>query len=205
MTKNIKISVIIPCYNNKSELLLTLYSLREIQEEYFTTEVIIVDGSKKKLMEEEEASDIIKETKKNIIKTTYINGPDSGPYDAMNKGINVIKKDTTWIWFLNSGDEALSAPSELALSTKLEVIIGGWYGKKNKSRLMIPSKDMGLTMSRRSMIGHGICHQAMLFKYKNYDRRVFRWEKYKYAAELDYYIDAILQGGYLVDNCYMPL
>ena len=63
MTKNIKISVIIPCYNNKSELLLTLYSLKEIQEEYFTTEVIIVDGSKKKLMEEEEASDIIKETK----------------------------------------------------------------------------------------------------------------------------------------------
>ena len=120
----------------------------------------------------------------------------------MNKGINVIKKDTTWIWFLNSGDEALSAPSELALSTKLEVIIGGWYGKKNKSRLMIPSKDKGLTMSRRSMIGHGICHQAMLFKYKNYDRRVFRWEKYKYAAELDYYIDAILQGGYLVDNCF---
>ena len=110
MTKNIKISVIIPCYNNKSELLLTLYSLREIQEEYFTTEVIIVDGSKKKLMEEEEASDIIKETKKNIIKTTYINWPDIGPYYAMNKGINVIKKDTTWIWFLNSGDEALSAP-----------------------------------------------------------------------------------------------
>lgn len=197
---DVNISAIVPCYNNKEELILTLYSLEQVKANYFDIEIIIIDGSEKKLIVESEVKRCISKINKEGIKTKYISGKDWGPYDAMNKGIQNISSYTNWIWFMNSGDEALNAPRKLSFMTKFGVIIGCWYGKKNRNKLIIPKKEMGLAMTRSSRIGNGICHQAMLFNIEKYGEKLYNWEKFKYAAELDYYVDSIICEDYLVDK-----
>ena len=49
-----KISAIVPCFNNKEELLMTLLSIEHVKDTYFNIEIVIVDGSKEQLIEQDE-------------------------------------------------------------------------------------------------------------------------------------------------------
>jgi hypothetical protein len=71
------------------------------------------------------------------------------------------------------------------------------------SKIMVPSTKLGLSMCRGSEIGNGLCHQAMLFNQKAFCDKRYRFTRYRYSAELDYYIDSIISGGYLVDEEFL--
>lgn len=88
-----KISVITICYNSAKTIRRTLESV--VTQTYQNLEYIVVDGGST-----DETLAIVGEFKDTIAKV--ISEPDSGIYDAMNKGVRMATGD--WIHILNSDD-----------------------------------------------------------------------------------------------------
>ncbi len=91
------ISIITVCYNACHLLGKTIESV--IEQTYKNIEYIVVDGNST-----DDTNEIISKYRNNI--HTYVSEPDSGVFDAMNKGISVAKGDL--IIFLNAGDYYIS-------------------------------------------------------------------------------------------------
>ena len=192
------ISCIVPAYHNKNDLYLTVESINRLQCEnsICSIQIIIIDGSRHPLLSNQE----IIVMNSNFSSFLYLNEPDNGPYDAMNKGLQQVNGD--WIWFLNSGDRALSLPSWRHLGGTHNIIIGAWISEVN-NKLIKPSKDLGLSSSTKTEPGCGLCHQAMLFKADKYKSKRYEGDIYKYAAELQYYIEDILCSNYAIDHTFV--
>lgn len=192
------ISCIVPAYQNKQELIKTLTSVIKAQERsgYCQIEIIIVDGSSKQLLKHTE----LKNYENPNCSLTYLFGVDSGPYDAMNKGLVYVSGE--WIWFLNSGDYAMALPTGESLEAKSNIIIGAWFSEV-QNKLFIPSENHGLQSSICSEPGCGLCHQSMLFRSTIYRNKRYRDNLYKCAAELDYFIDDLINNAYILDSTFV--
>lgn len=89
------LSIITICYENPSELNLTLDSIKLHTKDISGIEVVVIDGSKST------SCQLIAEKYSSMI-TTYIRENDNGIYDAMNKGLVYSTGDS--VLFMNSGD-----------------------------------------------------------------------------------------------------
>ena len=99
----LKLSIITVCFNDLDGLKHTVDSVRN-QREFSDLEHLVVDGAStdgtRKYLEcaiEEGRID------------GYISEPDSGIYDAMNKGLGLARGE--WVHFLNAGDTYVSDDS----------------------------------------------------------------------------------------------
>ena len=88
-----KVSVITVCYNSSKTILDTIKSVNE--QTYLDIEHVFVDGLSK-----DSTLKIIKENSNR--NSTFISEPDSGIYDAMNKGILLCEGEVVFI--INSDD-----------------------------------------------------------------------------------------------------
>jgi glycosyltransferase involved in cell wall biosynthesis len=192
------ISVIIPVFGNKVDLLKTISSLSSsiLSETEVGLQLIIIDGTDFAVSSLEEVEAIRAVSIEDIV---YIHESDEGPYDAMNKGIALATG--YWMWFLNSGDEAIELPTYTGIGTTKSLIIGRWMG--TSGNIVIPSKERGLGSGSRSEIGCGLCHQAMLFNRKRFGNKLYDYGKYSLAAELDYFYSAITAEDYFLDELFM--
>ena len=93
------LSIVTPTLNNISGLKKTFDSIKKIQNQ-FVNEWIIVDSFSKdgtyKFIEN------IKLSNEKFFKIVYENIPPSGPYSAMNIGIDI--SSSKYIWIINAGD-----------------------------------------------------------------------------------------------------
>ena len=151
----IKLSIITVNLNNANGLCKTIKSV--IQQNYLSIEHIIVDGKST-----DNSVNIIKKHVKDYSKTKgglhWISEPDSGIYNAMNKGINIAQG--TYCYFLNSGDTLVNSNvfSKIFAKDHSEDII---YGKilNNNNIIEYPQKiDLAF------FIGRTLTHQAVLIK-----------------------------------------
>jgi len=92
-----KVTIVTVTYNAEQYLEQTIKSV--IEQDYPNIEYIIIDGGST-----DKTVDIIKKYEKHL--TYWISEPDSGIYDAMNKGIDAATGE--WIQFLNAGDTLCS-------------------------------------------------------------------------------------------------
>jgi len=101
------ISIIIPVKNNSVNLDKCLMSIIDMQNEYI--EIIIVDG---------QSTDSIDKViyKYNSYISIFISEPDTGIYDAMNKGIALARGN--YILFLGADDKLLNIPLKFLLKLK---------------------------------------------------------------------------------------
>ena len=105
-----KLSIIIPLYNNENTLRRCVESV--IAQNFYDCEIIIVnDGSTDK------SGAIADEWARKDYKITVIHKTNGGPSDAKNYGLNVVKGD--YVTFVDSDDE-LSAGTLLPLMDILE-------------------------------------------------------------------------------------
>lgn len=87
------ISIITVVYNGEKDIEQTIYNV--INQTYDNIEYIIIDGGSS-----DGTLDIIKKYEDKI--DYWISEKDNGIYDAMNKGISLVKGN--WINFMNAGD-----------------------------------------------------------------------------------------------------
>lgn len=158
-----KISLIIVTYNASPVLQACLDSI--YKQSYPNIEIIVIDGAS--------TDGTVEILKNNSHKIDYwVSEPDSGIYEAMNKGIKVSTGD--WLLFLGSDDELLSGFSDMAteLNEPFSIYYGSVLYKGNKcSGYMTPYKMAKL----------GMQHQAMF-----YSKSIFN----KHSYDLNYKISA---------------
>jgi glycosyltransferase involved in cell wall biosynthesis len=187
-----KISIITVTYNVETVLEKTLQSVLNQTDKNF--EYIIVDGASK-----DKTIEIIKKYEKLISENQYeglkkeqfrwISEPDTGLYDAMNKGIGLAKGD--FLWFMNAGDKIYEPTTLSKLQHAIEENPDAdlFYGQslsidENNKPLGERRKIAPKKLTKKSLL-HGlvVCHQSIIEK-KNiaphYDLQ------YKVSADYDW-------------------
>lgn len=166
-----KISVIIPAFNCCTVLSKAIESI--IAQDYKNIELIIIDGGST-----DGTIDLLKKYHPHI--NYWISEPDSGVYEAMNKGIAAASG--TYFFFLGADDELYPGViSNIFNSISLEniALIYGTVIIKGKG------KQLGKLTDYKNLIAFNIPHQAIFYhkcifeKFKGYDQR------YKILADYD--------------------
>ena len=163
---NRKYSIIVVTYNNATGLSETLQSIRAL--DYTDREVIVIDGASKDNTQE------ILSAYKDII-TVAISEPDTGIYNAMNKGIKYVTGD--YVVFMNAGD-CFAHRTVLSLVNNYEgdILMGGeTYG--GEVRMM---KEQ---LSLYDVLSIGLNHQAVYYRKEVLQKYGFD-ESYKLIADL---------------------
>jgi glycosyltransferase involved in cell wall biosynthesis len=171
-----KISIITVCYNSIVTLETTIKSV--INQSYSDIEYIVVDGGST-----DGTLDLIDKYKKFIDKT--ISGPDSGIYDAMNKGILMASGDL--IGILNSDDffydnKVISRIVEYHLKNSIDISVGNIVQHNDNKIIRIYSSKKWLP--EKLKIGFMPPHPSMFVKKSIYDE--YGLYKLNYLVAADY-------------------
>ncbi|KQC34146.1 family 2 glycosyl transferase [Nonlabens sp. YIK11] len=144
-----QVSIITVNYNDKIGLERTIKSVQEQTSSDY--EHIIIDGNSN-----DGSKDIITEHQNNF--SYWISEPDTGIYEAMNKGIDV--SNGKYLLFLNSGD-ALFKPDvlktvEINLKNNFDIVFGDlWVYRIDKTGFKHSyAQDVSTTVLKRIGLGH---------------------------------------------------
>ena len=166
-----KITIVTIVRNDINNIEKTLNSC--IAQVNINKEYIVINGNSN-----DGTNEIINKHIKQIDK--YVNEPDSGIYDAMNKGIRLATGD--WIIFMNSGDVFYDNitlfniyKNNIGHNT---VIAGLWLESNNLNKVNLPNVSF-----KYGMIG---CHQAILVKTEYLKKHYFN-TKYIISADFDFF------------------
>lgn len=187
-------SIITITYNAGECIERTIQSI--INQSYSNIEYIIIDGKST-----DNTLAIIEKYKEKI--TCSVSEPDSGLYDAMNKGLRKATGD--YVWFINAGDTlpASDIIDKILLSIdtdKLPDIIYGdaaivdEQGKFKHLRRLRPPETLNWKSFRKGMI---VCHQAFIAKRAiapNYDM------SYRFSADFDWCIQCMKNAAVIYNS-----
>ncbi|MCT7530915.1 glycosyltransferase family 2 protein [Aliarcobacter cryaerophilus] len=167
-----KVTVVTVTYNAEEYLEQTIKSV--IKQDYPNIEYIIIDGASS-----DRTVRIIKEYQKYI--SYWTSEPDSGIYDAMNKGIDIATGE--WINFMNAGDSFVefSTISNVInnLDKNTDIVAGDIYYLENGKSTYKKSHNLD-----KKFNGMFCFHQTMFTKIELLKKYKFN-TSFKIAA--DYY------------------
>jgi len=190
------VSIIIPSYNNLSQLKNCIKSIQ--QQVYKAYEVWIIDGN---------STDGTQAYLQTLEKPfNYISESDNGIYDAMNNGVHLSKYP--WLYFMGTDDElfenALAIFSD-EFSSENDLLLGRISYKINDAKTpFIYNRKKVEKLSKLNFnmwVYHTLHHQGVFYK-----RELFAHQQYdvKYVLLADYAFNLQLykQGvkSKLVDN-----
>jgi Glycosyltransferases, probably involved in cell wall biogenesis len=193
--KLLKVSIITVVFNGEQTIEQTILSV--INQTYKNIEYIIIDGKSV-----DKTITIIKKYEDQI--SYWISEPDSGIYDAMNKGIKIATGDI--IGIINADDwyeiDAIEKNVDFFRNnTNYDALCGdilvylqmksGLFRKRNASNIDCE------TLNREMTIGHPSLFVRKTFyeKYGMFDSKI------KITADYDLVLRAVLKGANI---CYMP-
>lgn len=165
------LSIITVNKNNSPGLITTLSSLMKQDDRDF--QWVFIDGNS-----EDDSLSIAK----NFIRNgdVLVSEPDSGIYNAMNKGIKCA--EGRYIIFLNSGDSFFDKNSIDLIKENLkkdyEIIM---FGFRHKNRVQMPKQNWWRYWSMPTS------HQAIIYKESCFTNNLYN-ENYKFAADFDHYL-----------------
>lgn len=178
---DIKISVITVCYNSEKTIEKTIQSI--LSQTYDNIEYIVIDGNSQ--------DNTCKVIEKYADKINYfISEPDTGMYNAMNKGIKVATGD--WVFILNSDDlfyEDISIEVAVKNLTKFkgDILLGDIY----LDHEITPEVHNRVRSYKylNTMQAHyeGLYQQAMFYKKSLFEEYCYFDESYKLAADVDWF------------------
>ena len=150
------ISIIIATFNSSKTIRRCLDSV--IMQTYKNWECIIIDGASK-----DKTIDIVEEYSKRNNQIRYISEPDSGIFEAFNKGWKLAKGD--WIYYLGSDDQLLpDGLSELLNqsdnSNNYDLIYGNIQFVKSDGTIVIHKHSSHLQLPWKTFA----CHQAVIMR-----------------------------------------
>jgi Glycosyltransferases involved in cell wall biogenesis len=182
-------SIITVTYNAEQWLERTVLSV--LCQSYFGVEYIIIDGGSK-----DGTIDIIKQYETGV--ASWISEPDSGLYDAMNKGLRKATGD--YILFLNAGDT-------FHTNDTLQQIVGKISKRKALPDIIYGETEIvsaeGLSLGQRRLktpsrltwksfrMGMLVCHQSF---FANRNIAVEYDLQYRFSADFDWCIKCLKQA-----------
>ena len=176
------ISVITINYNNAEGLSKTISSV--VEQTYSEIEFIVIDGASK-----DASADVLEASKDKISK--LVSEPDTGIYDAMNKGIKLARGE--FLLFLNSGD-FLTNPKALSDFVAHEKfsgdIIYGDYKFENGEKIY-PD-----TLPPNYFMKTSLPHQSTLFKSDVFDEMGYYDESYKMGADRAFFLKCFVSNKF---------
>ena len=183
-----KLSIITICLNNLEELQRTVDSVRE--QTYTDFEYIVIDGG---------STDGCKEyIARNPRVDLWLSEPDTGIYNAMNKGVGMARGD--YFLFLNSGD-TLFNPDVLARIVP-QLQSGDFYVGHSmlceNGRLTL--RKTPLQMSVRFLFETSIMHQSTFIRGDLLRQKPYN-ERRKIVADWEYFFYEWIFN----DRSYIPL
>lgn len=152
-------------------------------------EYIIIDGAST-----DNSVEIIKSFENNqsykFQITKWISEPDSGIYNAMNKGIKMATGE--YCLFLNSGDYLVDQNvlnNSISLSLKTSIVAGKLQVnlKNGKFGVVTPDKQISLNTFYRQSLPH----QSTFIQTKLFEKYNFYDENYSLAADWKFFFDTL--------------
>lgn len=182
-----KVSCITVCRNSLAGLKKTIESA--LTQPLF--EIVIVDGASSDGTPEE-LTEIKKRCEIAGINCVAVSEPDTGIYNAMNKGIGLASGE--WLVFMNAGDmfsgtDVLSAVFAGRTLTGVDVIYCDYFLSKNGK--LIDKKALGTDKITKGPIS---CHQAILTRRERLVQREYQ-ERFRICADYEWYLNLYLEGG----------
>ncbi|QKZ12242.1 glycosyltransferase family 2 protein [Spirosoma sp. KUDC1026] len=185
------VSIITITYNAGRFLERTVESvLRQTATDY---EYIIIDGGST-----DGTLDIVQRYEKHI--SRWISEPDSGLYDAMNKGLHLATGD--YVWFMNAGDELYDEETLQGLLERIQQTGAGVYysdalfvqndGSPVGLRSVVTPHMLPHSLKWTDMaLGMKVCHQAFVAK-----RSIAPdYDIHNLSADLDWEIRCLKKAG----------
>lgn len=181
----IRVSVITVNLNNVQGLRKTIQSV--LGQTFIDKEFILIDGSST-----DGSLQVVENFKSHI--NYWISEPDTGIYNAMNKGIQQAKGE--YCLFLNSGDW-LSSPTilqELLDTTPTADLVAGdvyfFDTTLNQIKWYVPSPDI---LTAKTLFLGTLPHQATLIKKTLFDKVGLYNENLKIASDWLFWIETLLE------------
>ena len=172
-----KISVITINYNDKIGLTKTINSV--VNQSYTDFEYLVIDGKST-----DGSMEIIEEYKSKI--NYWVSEPDSGIYNAMNKGIRAAKGE--FIIFMNAGDTFFNNEVLSKVNPLLNAEIGIYYGnlifKINEKQTKLCRPPSVLSFSY--FVDFSLPHQATFIKKQLFDNHFFYNENLKIMSDWEF-------------------
>lgn len=178
---NHKISIITINYNNKTGLQRTIDSV--LNQTYRDFEFIIIDGGST-----DGGATIIESHQHEL--AYYVSEPDTGVYNAMNKGIKAAQGD--FVFFLNSGDlfydNHVLERIEMLIDKTARIYYGDVIYQEKEAQIKRTFPD---ELTFEFFIKDNINHQACFIDRQLFDEIFFYNETYKIVSDWEFLIYAI--------------
>lgn len=187
-----KVSIITVTYNAAGELRKTLENIA--QSNYPNFEVLVIDGGST-----DHTSAVIDDFSDLI--HYRVSEPDSGIYDAMNKGFRAATGE--YVWYVNAGDLLHEPESITRIFENQPAHADIYYGEtlirsEQGVVLGLRKKRLPEQMSWKSFRqGMVVCHQSILV------RRAIAPEydlKYRYTADIEWVLQALKASKTIVNT-----
>lgn len=188
-----KISVVVPSYNQGSFLKETLESV--LNQKHSDTEIIVIDGGST-----DNSIDIIKELEQHI--TYWVSEPDNGQSHAINKGFKQCTGDI--VCWLNSDDLFTkdTIPEVISIfkqNQNLDFILGETQMFENTGTL--PSKHINPDHFDNQMLAGVVTAQPSYFFKRNFLEKVgYLNEALHFGMDYDLFLRMTLRGNYQYFN-----
>ena len=178
-----KLSIITINYNNASGLRRTIESV--VNQTSLEFEYIVIDGAST-----DGSIEIIKEYKEKI--TFWVSEPDTGIYNAMNKGIHAAKG--TYCQFLNSGDSLVTPNVTRKMLFNLpdsSIVIGNMLKKLTSGKIL---RDKGTGNEKPTFLTFytgTLNHSCAYIKRSLFDKYGYYDENLKIVSDWKFYLIAV--------------
>jgi len=177
------LSIITVVRNRVNEIEKTITSV--LSQSYKNIEYIIIDGNSS-----DGTTEIIKKYDNNI--SFWVSEPDTGIYNAMNKGINQATGE--YIQFMNAGDYFLDQDmlEKVFSEPKTEdILYGDYYLSTDKKQTRYYPDQLTMFYFYFSSLGH----QASFIKRSLFDKYKYN-ESYKIVSDWEFFFRKII-----FENC----
>lgn len=179
-----KISIITINYNNAEGLAATIKSV--LSQTLVNFEYIVVDGDSN-----DGSKEVIEENKSSI--SHWLSKPDSGVYQAMNRGIELATGD--YVLFLNSGDTFRDPQVLWKANEKIKGDIEIYYGDlmfihKGKELLREYPKKLEFDY----FLERSLPHPGSFIKRALFDTYFYYSEEYRIASDWEFFIYVICKA-----------
>jgi glycosyltransferase involved in cell wall biosynthesis len=188
MGYELKISVITVCKNAVKTIEETILSV--LNQSYQNIEYIVIDG-----VSTDGTLEIIKKYENKI--TKLISEPDSGVYNAMNKGISMATGDI--LYFINANDTVYDnyvfekITNYFQKDNELEFLFGDFqFTTQSKTNGSVVKHNKVHTIF--TFVYYNICHQAIFYRSRVFREYGLYDESYKIFADYELNVKLLVEN-----------